>query len=249
VDAISLVSVEQEIEIGKQADAQVRQQTRELRDHETASYVRSIGRRLAAHARGAKYPYTFSVADDREINAFALPGGPIWLHRGVLHAATSEAQLASVIAHEIAHVSERHAARQLTNATLANWGLGLLGAVLGNDGGAAAARLAAGYLASGVFLKFGRDDEREADRVGLQMMMRAGWEGRGMVELFEILRREQARDPGRVEAFFSTHPPPQDRISRLRRAVATSRDGRRDSAEFRRIKARVAKIAARKTTS
>ena len=103
--------------------------------------------------------------------------------------------------------------------SLANLGLGLLGAVLGNSGGAGAAQIAAGLLANGVFLKFSRDDEREADRVGLQLLRRAGWDGRGMVELFEILRRESARDPGSVEIFFSSHPSPQDRIERLQADV------------------------------
>lgn len=241
--AISLVSVEQEIEIGKQANAQVRKQVPELRETGTVSYVRSVGQRLVPHAGGAKYPYTFSVADYREINAFALPGGPVWVHRGILHAATNESQLAGVMAHEIAHISQRHAADQLTKATLANWGLGLLGAVLGNDGGASAARIAAGFLANGIFLKFGRDDEREADRVGLQMMTRAGWDARGMVELFQILRQEQKRDPGRVEMFFSTHPSPQDRIERLQQDAATRRGGRRDSEEFQAIRARLLKMA------
>jgi len=236
---ISLVSVSQEIEIGKQANAQVRRETRELRDPAVVEYVRGVGTRLAAHARGARYPYAFHVADRREINAFALPGGPVWLHRGVLHAATSESQVAGVLAHEIAHISERHAAEQLTKATVAQWGLGLLGAVLGNDGGATAARIAAGFLANGIFLKFSRDDEREADRVGLDLMTRAGWDGRGMVELFEILRREQQRDPGRVATFFSTHPSPQDRIERLRAAAADRRGGRRDSPAFHAMKARL----------
>ena len=240
--AISLVSVEQEIEIGKQADAQIRKQVPELRDRATVAYVRSIGRRLVRYAGGAKYPYTFAIADYREINAFALPGGPIWVHRGILHAATRESQVAGVIAHEIAHVSQRHAAEQLTKVTVANWGFGVLGAFLGNDGGASAARLAAGFLTNGAFLKFERDDEREADRVGLQMMTRAGWDARGMIELFEILRREEQRDPSQVEVFFSTHPSPQDRIARLRQDVARSRRGRRDSDEFQAIKSRLAKM-------
>ena len=85
--AVSVVSVEQEIEIGKQANAQVRKQVPELRDAETAAYVRAIGQRLVPHAAGAKYPYTFAVADYREINAFALPGGPVWVHRGALRTA------------------------------------------------------------------------------------------------------------------------------------------------------------------
>jgi predicted Zn-dependent protease len=240
--AITLVSTEQEVEIGKQADAQVRKETPELRDAETLAYIRTLGRALAGHATGPKYPYTFTVADYREINAFALPGGPVWIHRGILHAATNESQVAGVVAHEIAHISQRHSASQLTKAMMANWGLGMLGAMLGNDGGATAARAAAGFLANGMFLKFGRDAEREADRVGLQMMTRAGWDARGMVELFEILRLEQKRDPTRVEAFFSTHPPPQDRIDRLKKDVAKSRSGRRDSAAFRAIKARLLKM-------
>jgi predicted Zn-dependent protease len=253
--AISLVSVNQEIEIGKQANAQVRRQLPELRDAETTEYIRGIGRRLVAQAGGPKYPYSFSVADYREMNAFALPGGPVWVHRGILQSATNESQVAGVMAHEIAHVSQRHAADQLTKAIMANWGLGVLGALLGNDGGAAAARLAAGFLADGLFLKFSRDDEREADRVGLQMLTRAGWDGRGMVELFEMLRREQKRDPGRVEMFFSTHPSPQDRIVRLQSDVArartgpsTVRSGRRDSPQFQSVKARLLRMPPPKAT-
>ena len=211
--AISLVSVEQEVGIGREAQTQVRKQVPDVRDSEVIAYVRRLGARLTPHAGGPKYPYSFWVADYREINAFALPGGPVWLHRGILHAATNESQVVSVLAHEIAHISQRHAAEQLTKATMANWGLGMLGALLGNSGGASAAKLAAGFLASGVFLKFSRDHEREADRVGLQMMARAGWDPRGMVELFEILRREEKRDPGAVDLFFSSHPSPQDRIA------------------------------------
>jgi predicted Zn-dependent protease len=242
--AITLVSVDQEIEIGKQANAQVRKEMPELRDEEVRAYVRELGRRLVQVAPGPKYPYSFSVANYREINAFALPGGPIWIHRGVMHAATNESQVAGVLAHEIAHVGQRHAADQLTKATVANWGLGLLGAVLGNSGGAGAAQMAAGFLANGVFLKFSRDDEREADRVGLQMLTRAGWDARGMVELFEMLRREGKRDPSQVEMFFSSHPSPQDRIRQLQADVAKRGSGRRDSARFQGIKARLLKMPA-----
>src|SRR5215207_9941635 len=132
VFAITLVSVSQEIDIGKQADRQVRRQLREFRDPEAVAYVRDIGRRLARAAPGPEYPYSFSVADYREVNAFALPGGPVWIHRGVLHVATSESQVASVVAHEIAHIAQRHAASRLSTAMVENMGLGLLGAMLGN---------------------------------------------------------------------------------------------------------------------
>jgi predicted Zn-dependent protease len=242
--AITLVSVEDEIAIGRQANAQVRKQVPEMRDEQTIAYVRAIGQRLVRQAPGPKYPYRFSTADYREINAFALPGGPIWIHRGVLHSATNESQVAGVLAHEIAHIAQRHAADQLTNATLTNLGLSLLGSILGNSGGAGAAQIAAGFLANGVFLKFSRDDEREADRVGLDILRRAGWDGRGMVELFEILRRESARDPGSVEVFFSSHPSPQDRIARLQADVKRRPGGTRDSQQFQRIKARLLRMPA-----
>ena len=244
--AITLVSVQEEIDIGKQTDAQVRRQMPELRDAATTSYIRALGQQLSRSAAGPKYPYTFSVVDYREINAFALPGGPVWLHRGVLQAATNESQVAGVLAHEIAHVAQRHAADQLTKAMMTNWGLSALGAILGNSGGAGAAQVAAGLLASGVFLKFSRDDEREADEVGLQIMRRAGWDPRGMIELFEILRKEQSRDPGSVAAFFSSHPSPQDRIARLQAQAARNRGGRRDSQQFQSVKARLLKMPAAK---
>ena len=241
--AISIISAEQEVGIGRQALTQVRKQVPEVRDSEVVGYVRSLGTRLARYAQGPTYPYSFWVADYRELNAFALPGGPVWLHRGILHAATNESQVVGVLAHEIAHISQRHAAEQLTKTTMANWGLGVLGALLGNNGGATAARLAAGFLANGIFLKFSRDDEREADRVGLQMLTRAGWDPHGMVELFEILRREAKRDPGTVEVFFSSHPPPQDRIAQLQAEVAKRRGGRRDSEQFQNIKSRLKRLS------
>jgi len=244
VFAITLVSVQDEIDIGRQANAQVRTQVPEVRDAQTTAYIRGLGERLVRHAPGPKYPYSFSTADYREINAFALPGGPVWIHRGVLHAATNESQVAGVLAHEVAHIAQRHAADQLTKVSVANWGLGLLGAVLGNSGGAGAAQVAAGFLTSGIFLKFSRDDEREADQVGLQIMRRAGWDGRGMVELFDILRRESSRDPGSVEAFFSSHPPPQDRIAHLQAEVAKQPGGTRDSRQFQSIKARLQRMPA-----
>jgi predicted Zn-dependent protease len=240
--AITLVSVEQEIEIGREAAAKVRREMPELTDAQVTGYVRGVARRLVQVAPGPKYPYSVSVLNYRDINAFALPGGPVWINRGVLQAATNESQVAGVLAHEIAHIAQRHAADQLTKGVLANFGLGLLGAFLGNSGGAGAAQMAAGVIANGAFLKFSRDDEREADRVGLQMLTRAGWDGRGMVELFEILRRESKRDPVAVEAFFSSHPAPKDRQTALQAAIKRSKGGRRDTAQFQRVKARLAKM-------
>ncbi len=237
--AITLVSVEQEIAVGRQANGQFRKETPELTDAATLRYVRDVTRRLSRVASGPKYPYSVAIANTHQINAVALPGGPIWIHRGVLEQATNESQVVSVLAHEIAHIAKRHAATQLTTVAMTKWSLNFLGSLLGNAGGAGGAQVAAEFLASGAALKFSREDESEADRVGMALMSRAGWDGRGMVEMFEILKKASGRDPSMVEAFFSTHPSPQERIKDLSAVVAAHRGGRRDSREFQVIKARV----------
>jgi len=242
VGAIELVSVQDEIEIGREVHAQFRKDTPQFNDADATGYVRDLARRLVQVAPGPRYPYSFTVADYREINAFALPGGPVWIHRGILHAATNESQVAGVLAHEIAHIAQRHAADQLTKAAFTNIGLGVLGAFLGNSGGAGTAQLAARLLANGAFLKFGRDAELEADRVGLQMMTRAGWDGRGMVELFEIIRKEAEMDPSTVEVLLSSHPAPRDRIAALQPEIAKRSGGRRDAPQFQSMKARLLKM-------
>jgi predicted Zn-dependent protease len=241
--ALSLISVSDEIAIGKEAQRQVRRQAAVLHDATTTAFVVAIGKRLVAHAGGPKYPYSFSVADYREINAFALPGGPVWIHRGAIEAAANEAQVAGVLAHEIAHVARRHAADQITKRIVAGGLLGLLGAVLGNDsGGARAAVIGAQAMAGGYLLKFSRDDERDADRVGAQIMHRAGWDPHAMVEFMDVLRREEGRAPGSVEVFLSSHPGAAERGRLLRAQLRGSSGGRRDSPEFQRVRGRLRRL-------
>jgi predicted Zn-dependent protease len=120
-----------------------------------------------------------------------------------------------------------------------NLGLSLMGALLGNAGGAGAANIAARYVAGGAFLKFSRDDEQEADRVGAAIMARAGWDPHGMIELLDTIREQQKRDPGLVETFFSNHPSPQDRVEKLARVVPKRRAGTRDSVGFQSIRSRL----------
>jgi predicted Zn-dependent protease len=232
---LELISVREEIKLGREAQKEMKAQIPEV-DGVAKAYVASMGRTLAAAARGPKYPYTFSIANYREINAFALPGGPVWVHRGAIQAAANESQLAGVLAHEIAHISQRHAADQISKSAIANGLLGMLGAVLGNSGGARTAQTGAGVLAGGYMMKFSREDEREADRVGVEIMRRAGWDARGMLEFLQTLRARAGRDPGSVEVFLSTHPSPADRIEHLSAQLRRVRTGgRRDSVEFRRI--------------
>jgi predicted Zn-dependent protease len=241
--AISLISVSDEIKLGREAQRQVAAQVPELSDSTVVSYVANVGRRLAARALGPRYPYTFRIANYRELNAFALPGGPVWIHRGIIQAAENESQLAGVLAHEISHIAKRHAADQITKQLVANGLLGLLGAMLGNDGGGArTAQIGAQVLANGYMLKFSRDDEREADAEGLKIMQRAGWDPRGMPEFMEILRREQGRDPGSVEIFLSSHPALSERAATLRRTIGKRAGGKRDSDAFHAIKSRVQRL-------
>jgi predicted Zn-dependent protease len=149
-----VISVKDEIALGREAQHQVKREVPVLEDRTVVQYVTRVGRRLAAHAGGPKYLYSFSVANDREINAFALPGGPVWLSRGAIEAARNESQLAGVLAHEIAHIARRHAAERITNRLVANGLIGLLGGMLGNDGGGArTAQLSAQILAGGYLLK------------------------------------------------------------------------------------------------
>jgi predicted Zn-dependent protease len=241
--AVTLVSVADEIAMGREAQQQVRKQVPQLTDPAVSRYVARVGRTLAARATGPGYPYSFSVANYREINAFALPGGPVWIHRGALAAAQNEAQVAGVLAHEIAHISQRHAAQQITKQLVANGLLGLLGAVIGGDsGGARMARMSAQVLAGGYMLKFSRDDEREADSAGAQIMRRAGWDARQMIAFMETLQREQGRNPGAVEIFLSSHPAPGERAARLRTGLRSVSGGRRDSAEFQHVRKRLAAL-------
>ena len=244
IAAQTLVSVEEEIEIGRAANEQARKQVPEFKDPTVTRYVRDLGKRLVRVAPGAKYPYSFAVADLPEINAFSLPGGPVWINRGVLSRAANESQVAAVLAHEVAHIARRHGADRLTQGMVAKWGIGLLGALLGNTGGAGTAQAAASVLTGGVFLKFNRAEERDADEVGMAILTRAGWSGRGMLDLFQLLAREAGRDESGVDAFLSSHPSPKDRIDNLAAQVKRQKSGTRDSERYRSVKAHLGRVVA-----
>jgi beta-barrel assembly-enhancing protease len=240
--AFTLVSVQQEVELGQQAQAEISKQMPVLGDAQLDRYIDSVGERLAAHAPGPKYPYSFGVVNYKELNAFALPGGPIYVHRGTIAAARTEAQLAGVMAHEVAHIAQRHAAKQISKGIVANGLLGLLGAVLDDGGrGEQAARIGASVVAQSVFMKFSRDDESEADRIGAEIMDRAGWDPHGLAEFMQVLQNEQQRSPSSVETFFSSHPSPSGRVRALQTMVS-GKSGRRDSEEFQSIKGRLGSL-------
>jgi len=214
----NLFSVEQDVEIGRQSAVEAERQLPMLRNGNVDRYLNKIVAKLAAQAPGARYPYAIKAVNTSEINAFALPGGPMYVNRGLVEAARSEAELAGVLAHEISHVALRHGTHQASKAYLGQAGLGILGGLLGKKGGDTAQIVNAvgGLGLNAVFLKFGRDAEYQADQLGAQIMAGAGYDPVAMASFFELLRSQQGRDPGKVERFFSDHPPAADREARIR---------------------------------
>ncbi len=223
----NLFSVSQDIEIGRTSAVEAEKQLRLLGDRNTDAYLNRIVTRLAAYAPGAQYPYQIKAVNAVEINAFALPGGPMYVNRGLVEAARNEAELAGVLAHEISHVALRHGTHQASKAYLAQSGLGILGGLLGKSGNTTSLVNAIGGAGLNVvFLKFSRNDEYQADLVGAQLMARAGYDPMAMATMFELLRTGQGGNPGKVEQFLSNHPSSADREARIRQQAATLGGGR-----------------------
>ena len=213
----NLFSEQQDVEIGRQSAAEAERQLPLLNDERIASYASQIIRRLAAAAPGSKYPYQIKVVNASDINAFSLPGGYMYVNRGLMEAARSEPELAAVLAHEMAHVALRHGTHQASKAYMTQAGIGILGGLLGRGGNPSQVFQVIGGLGlNALFLKFSRDDEYQADTVGAQIMARAGYDPRAMADFFQILRSQQKSDPGRLAQFFSDHPGAADREARIR---------------------------------
>ncbi|HWP37279.1 MAG TPA: M48 family metalloprotease [Gemmatimonadales bacterium] len=215
---LMLVSEGREISMGQQADPEVTVQYGLYSDTALQAYVRILGERLAAVSERPNLPWTFRVVDDPIINAFALPGGFIYVTRGILAHFNSEAELVAVLGHEIGHVTARHSASQMSQQQLAQVGLvaGMVVAPQLQDfAGLAEASL--GLL----FLKFSRDDERQADDLGLRYLTRSGYDAREMPKVFAMLASvSEGEGGGRLPGWLSTHPDPVDRQQRIARAIA-----------------------------
>lgn len=214
----NLFSVAQDQEIGRQSADEVERQLPILRDRSTEDYINAIGKRLKAVAPGADYAYQFRVVNASDINAFALPGGYMYVNRGLIEAVGAEGQLAGVMAHEMAHVALRHGTNQASKAYLGQAGLGILGGLVDKKSNTTGKVIGAvgGFGLNTLFLKFSRTDEEQADVVGAQMLAQAGYDPMDMADFFEMLRDKMDHDPGKVEQFFSDHPALQDRTARIR---------------------------------
>jgi beta-barrel assembly-enhancing protease len=212
------LSPEQEIALGYKSAPQMAAQLGGLSQNERArALVRQVGDGLVARSAAAKSPYKFSfhvLADPRTVNAFALPGGPIFITEGLLRLLKSEAELAGVLGHEIGHVIARHSSERLAKQQLTQ---GLLSALVIGSGDYTAAQIGQ-VVGSMINMSYGREDELESDALGIRIMAEAGYDPRALVRVMEVLAK--ASGGSRQPEFFSTHPAPENRSARIREEIA-----------------------------
>ena len=219
---IMLMSSADELAMGQQTDPQILQTYGQYDDPELASYVAALGKRLGALSHQPNLTYTVRVLDSPVVNAFAVPGGYVYLTRGILAYINDEAELAGVMAHEIGHIAARHSAQQYSNAQLAQLGLGL-GSALSKT-----FRKYAGVAQAGVellFMSFSRADERQADSLGVEYSAKAGYDSNHMANLFVSLERlNPGESQGGLPGWFSTHPNPENRIAAVKQDTLAWRE-------------------------
>jgi predicted Zn-dependent protease len=211
----NFLSTRDEVRIGRQASEEIDKEYRVETDTKDAARVRRIGERLLPHAEQRRdVPYTFKVIDAPVVNAVSLPGGPVYVYRGLLDLAGSDDDaVACVIAHEIGHINARHAAKMISQQLAANIGIAIL--VRGRD-----LQNLAGLASDLINLSYSRDDEYEADRRGLSYAHKAGYDPRGMIRFFKLLQTMEKKGGGGPE-FLRTHPLTKARIDRAERIIET----------------------------
>jgi predicted Zn-dependent protease len=224
---VNLISLNEEWRLGRELAAEVDGQTVAVPDPEVQAYVDAVGEALAGQTELADREWRFTVIADPTVNAFALPGGHVYVHAGLIAAAPDAAALAGVIGHEVAHVAARHSTERMVKAH----GLSLIaGLVLGEDPGLLQ-QIVAGIVGQGVLAGFSRSDEAEADGLGVVFMDAAGYDPAGMPRMFEAMTALRQRRPGLLDRWFGSHPLGEDRVARTRAlAEAASGEDRSDEA-------------------
>ena len=244
----NLFSREQDVQLGQEAVKDIEKEVQVVNDRQLTDYVANLGKRLAANSQAPDYPYSFKVVAADSINAFALPGGPIYVHSGLITAADNEAQLAGVVAHEIGHVALRHSTHQISKARAWQIPLAIASGALDKSGGllGTLGSMGIGFGVNSLFMKYSRDAEKDADIVGAHMMAQTGYDPIEMARFFEKLQAEGGG--GGMPQFFSDHPNPGNRVAYVTEEVRQLPQANytKGSAEFSKIKARAAKIKASK---
>ena len=234
----SSVSIDQEWQVGQQMADQVAQQVRFVNDPVANSYVRAVGERIHAQTPMAQLPFRFYIVDDPNINAFSVPGGHVYVNRGLVTSANKANELASVLAHEISHNVARHVVKQIERQQQ----ISAVGSILLGQSPGALQQIAAEIIAGGAMARFSRADEKEADELGLRFMTSAGYNPQGMVDMFNILMAQEKSQPGKVARFFMDHPLTQDRINDIQGRIggmASSSGIITDEPEFHEVKDRL----------
>ena len=235
---INLVSLEEEWQLGQQLERDIAGQLRLVRDPAALAYINEMGRQIVAQTEMANLPWKFHIVADPSVNAFNIPGGHVYVHTGLIEQAGSAAELAGVMAHEISHGVARHGTERLTKT----YGLNIVASLLLGQNPAVYEQILAQIVGTGAIAKFSRDDEREADDLGVNYMFDARYNPTGMVQMFETLLNERQRRPSTVEQFFSTHPLSEERIENVRARInrLPSRQGLvTNEAGFRSLQQRV----------
>jgi len=241
-------STETEMKMGKQYAMMVEQTARMVQDPVINEYINRIGQNLVRNS-DAKVPFTIKVIDSDEINAFALPGGFFYVNSGLILAADEEAELAGVMAHEIAHVAARHQMQQMTRLQYAN--LATIPLIfVGSWGVYEAASLAMNLALPVTFMKFSRGFESEADYLGVQYMYKTGYDPQAFISFFEKIEAKDKKQPGTLAKVFASHPPTPERIARteqeIKRILPTQPQYIVSTSEFDSVKARLASLQNRK---
>jgi len=248
---VNFYSIEKEIALGKQMAQEVERQAKIVDDPIIAEYVNRVGQNLVRNS-DAKVPFTIKVIDAEDINAFALPGGFFFVNTGVLMHADNEAEMAGVMAHEIAHVAARHGTRQATRGEIAQVASIAPLIVLGGWAGYGAYQ-AMGLLVPMGFLKFNRNFESEADMLGLEYIYKAGYDPTAFVDFFEKVQSLEKTKPGTMSKLFSSHPPTDDRIKHSQETIQKYLKAKPEyvvnTSEFNDVKVRVMAMHGRRNLS
>ncbi|MEP7271485.1 MAG: M48 family metallopeptidase [Acidobacteriota bacterium] len=246
---IQFYSVDREVALGRQLAAEVDRTTKVVSDPLIAEYVNRVAQNLVLNS-DAKVPFTIKVIDSNEVNAFALPGGFLYVNRGVIEAAENEAEVAGVIAHEIAHVAARHGVEQASKGQLINYAsIPLI--FVGGMGGYVAQQVAGLAVPLG-FLKFSRGAEKEADRLGAQYMWASGYDPNALITFFEKLQAKEKKKPGTLAKIFMSHPMTGDRITEVKQLVSRFPERgeyQLSSSEFNSVRSRTLAMTATRSAS